>query len=304
MPVPDEVARLVTSAAERIRVSPATGTESMPEARADAIELLDMATGGATADRAPTREERAAFDGLLRRRLRGEPMALLRGNVEFMGMELTVEPGVFAPRSSTTALVTAAVNRLRARRAPTAVDVATGAGPVALGVGRAVARARVVGTDVSPDAVRVARANARRLHLTNVSFRRGDVLRGLPSTLRGHVDVITCHPPYVPTGEVDQLPDEVSRYEPAHTLTDGSPDGLGMVRDLAGAAGLWLRPGGWLLVEVSPDRARGAATAFRRHLTEVSVSGARGDVTRIVAAQAARRTAGHDATQGARRLLP
>ena len=289
MPVPAQVSALVAGAAVQIMRSPATGSERHADAQADAVELLDIATDGASADRAPTSDERAVFDDLLERRLRGEPMALLRGYVDFMGMELAVEPGVFAPRTSSEALVKAAVNRLKGRRTPTAVDVATGAGPVALGIGRAVPRARVVGTDISADALRIARGNARRVQVPNVSFRRGDLLSGLPRGLRGAVDVITCHPPYVPLAEVDTLPAEISRYEPSHTLTDGSDDGMGMVRLLAESAPIWLRPGGWLLVEVSPDRGRLAMAAFRRHLVEVATLGDRRDYTRVVAGQVRRR---------------
>jgi release factor glutamine methyltransferase len=282
MPVPADVTSLIADAAQRIRHSPATGTASMMEARVDAIEILDLATDGTGSDRVPTKAERKRFDALLARRLRGEPMALLIGHVDFMGLQVDIRPGVFAPRQSSAMAVMLAVSRLRRRRAPLAVDVATGAGPIALGIARSVRAARVYGTDISADAIDQARANARRLGLRNVTFRRGDVLGGLPRALRGAVDVITSHPPYVPSGEVGLLPDEVSQYEPEHTLTDGSDDGLAIVRSLVEQAPDWLRPGGWLLVELSPDRVRRATAVFRRHLVSVRSIGARGDVTRIV----------------------
>ena len=290
MPAPAEVSALVHDAAHRIRHSTATGTLSMFDARADAVELLDIATDGAGSDRVPTRDERRRFDALLKRRLRGEPMALILGHVDFMGLRIAVRPGVFAPRQSSTILAMLAMSRLRRRSDPVAVDVATGAGPIAIAVARSVPAARVIGTDIAADAVDQARANARANGVGNVRFRRADVLDGLPRDLRGGVDVITSHPPYVPSPEVDQLPVEVAAFEPEHTLTDGSDDGLGLVRRLALGSAEWLRPGGWLLVELSPDRARAAAAAFRRHLVSVRTIGARGDITRVVSGRRSRST--------------
>jgi release factor glutamine methyltransferase len=83
--------------------------------------------------------------------------------------------------------------------------------------------------------------------------------------LRGKVDVITLHPPYVAKTEMRDLPDEIRRWEPAHTLTDRSPDGLGLIARTAAEAGTWLKPGGWLLIEVSPDRARSVRSVMQRN---------------------------------------
>jgi len=79
------------------------------------------------------------------------------------------------------------------------------------------------------------------------------------------VDVITLHPPYVARDELRELPEEIRRFEPVHTLTDRSADGLGLVGRTASEGPRWLKPGGWLLVEVSPDRARSAASVLRRN---------------------------------------
>ena len=68
--------------------------------------------------------------------------------------------------------------------------------------------------------------------------------------------MITLHPPYVPVGEIDDLPDEIRDWEPAHTLTDRSSDGLGLIGRSVAEAPRWLRPNGWLLMEVSPDRVK------------------------------------------------
>jgi len=144
-----------------------------------------------------------------------------------------------------------------------AVDLATGGGPVALAIANEVPGVRVFGTDIAADAVALARRSARSLGLS-ARFLRGDLFDGLPRSLAGSVDVITLHPPYVARDELRHLPDEVRRFEPVHTLTDHSVDGLGLVERTATGAPEWLRPGGWVLVEVSPDRARGVATLLRR----------------------------------------
>jgi len=135
------------------------------------------------------------------------------------------------------------------------VDLATGAGTIALAVANEVPKAKVFGTDLSKDAVKLARKNARRLGL-QVRFAAGDVFGGLPRSIAGTVDVITVHPPYVAKHEVDELPDEIKDWEPVHTLTDRSKDGLGFVRRTVEEAPDWLDRKGWLLMETDPERAR------------------------------------------------
>jgi release factor glutamine methyltransferase len=145
-----------------------------------------------------------------------------------------------------------------------AVDVATGAGPVALAIASEVKRAAVYGVDIAPPALALARTNARHLGIPNVTFLRSDVLAGLPRAIEGGVDVVTVHPPYVARSQVADLPKEIREFEPVESLTDRSEDGLGLVRSLVDQAPPWIRRGGWLLVEVSPDLSRRVATILRR----------------------------------------
>ena len=119
---------------------------------------------------------RRRFDDLIARRLTGEPAALITGTTTFRGLKLRTSPGVFIPRSSSESLAGEAVRRLRRRKHPVAVDVATGSGPVALAVASEVKAARVYGVDISPPALSLARANAKRLRIPNVTFLRSDVL--------------------------------------------------------------------------------------------------------------------------------
>jgi release factor glutamine methyltransferase len=230
--------------------------------------------------------ERRRFDRLVRRRATGEPIALIKGYTEFRGLELLVRPGVFVPRDASEFLAEQAIRRLRGRRRPVHVDLATGAGTVAVAVAHAVRRATVVGTDISQTAVRLARRNAERLRV-RARFVRGDLFGGLPKELRGRVDVITLHPPYVPSREVRDLPEEIRDWEPEHTLTDRSRDGLSLITRTAREAPAWLSADGWLLLEVSTDRVADvkrvlAASGFR---DARSTKGGPLPITRVIVAR-------------------
>jgi release factor glutamine methyltransferase len=262
-----KVSQVLDDATRRLEASPAIDHWQKDRERIEAEDLLCHALDVDDADDlAPEREVSAAarrrFDRMVDRRARGEPVQLIKGYAVFRGLEILARPGVFVPRDSTEFLAEQAVRRLRGRRRPIHVDVATGGGTVALAVANEVPGVRAYGTDISAEAVRVARRNAERLRL-RATFVVGDLFGALPSDLGGRVDVVTLHPPYVARAEMRELPDEIRRWEPAHTLTDQSADGLGLVGRTAAEAGAWLRRGGWLLVEVSPDRARAVAGVLR-----------------------------------------
>ncbi len=200
-------------------------------------------------DDVPAQIERK-FHKLVERRVTGEPMAFIIGWVDFLDFRLHLKSGAFVPRLTTEFLAEQAIKRLRGRRKPVHVDLATGIGPVPIGTARAVPKATVYGLDISRKAVNQGKANAKRLRVRNVTFLQSDMFDALPKRLRGNVDVITIHPPYVPRGEVSDLPVEIARFEPNHTLTDRSKDGLGLVRRVVDEGRDWLRPSGWLLIEI------------------------------------------------------
>ncbi|HWO69173.1 MAG TPA: HemK/PrmC family methyltransferase [Actinomycetota bacterium] len=280
-----EAAELLERAVRRLEASRAIDHWQRDRERIEAEDLLAFVLGGEEPepDRIVPPAARRRFERLVARRARGEPLAYLKGFTLFRGLEVRVRPGVFVPRDSSEFLALQAVRRLRGRRRPVAVDLATGAGPVALAVANEVRGAEVYGTDLSREAVTVARANARRLGL-RATFLRGDLYGPLPRRLAGRVDVITLHPPYVARGELRDLPLEIRRFEPVHTLTDRSPDGLGLVERAVAEGRSWLEPGGWILIEVSPDRARSVAAVMRRAgLRDVRSTVDRGfKVTRVV----------------------
>jgi len=257
---------VLTDAVARLKASTAIDHWQRDREEIEADELLSYALG---VDRIDPKEDvsagvRRRFDRMIARRATGEPVQLITGHAVFRGLEIVARPGVFVPRDSTEYLAEQAVRRLHGRRRPVAVDLATGGGTVALAIANEVRGVRVFGTDISLTAVRVARENAEALHL-RATFIKGDLFGGLPARLERLVDVITLHPPYVARDELRELPEEIRRFEPVHTLSDRSPDGLGLVGRAASEGPRWLRPGGWLLIEVSPDRSRSVASVLRRN---------------------------------------
>jgi release factor glutamine methyltransferase len=227
--------------------------------RQEAEELLALAMGvdvdDLDPDAEPTGAERRHFLSLVARRAGGEPFPMITGHIEFYGLDLRVRRGAFVPRPSSELTVARAARRLRGRKGDVVVvDVCTGAGPIALALADEFPHAEVWGADIDDNGLAQARANARRLGIANVRFRRSDMFGSLPARLHGAIDVITGHIPYVPPDEVDDLPTEVKAYEPAFMLTDESDDGLALIRRTISEAPGWLKPGGWLLLEVSPDR--------------------------------------------------
>ena len=256
--------KVLDEAVKVLKVSPAIDHWQRGRERIEAEDLLSHVLGEEPDPFGDvSADQRRAFDRLVRRRATGEPIPFIKGYTEFRGLDLLVRPGVFVPRDASEFLAVQAMRRLRGRSRPVHVDLATGAGTIALAVANEVPGASVTGADVSADAVRLARANAKRLGL-RARFVTGDLFGGLSRMLAGTVDVVTLHPPYVPMRELKDLPEEIRAWEPEHTLTDRSRDGLGLIIRTAREAPSWLSPDGWLLLEVSPDRVNHVKGVLRR----------------------------------------
>jgi release factor glutamine methyltransferase len=256
--------KLLNDAIRELKASPAIDHWQKGRERIEAEDLLAFVCGGDEPDPSDDISDKkgARFRELVARRLTGEPIPYIKGFTEFRGLELKVEHGVFVPRDSSEFLAEQAVRRLRRRKSPVHVDLATGLGTIALAVANEVPHAKVYGADLAEDAVLLARKNAKRLKL-RARFVQSDMFDGLPTSLQGTVDVLTIHPPYVAAGELDDLPDEIRAWEPEHTLTDRSVDGLGLVERTVSEGPRWLRPKGWLLIETDPDRARDVKRVMR-----------------------------------------
>jgi release factor glutamine methyltransferase len=188
--------------------------------------------------------ELARYRELVRRRADGEPTAYLVGRKEFYGRTFKVDARVLVPRPETELLLEAALDALP--EGGRALDLCTGSG--CLGISLALARpsAAVVATDVSPDALAVARENAAALGAV-VEFAAGDLWAAVHGGA-GTFDVIVSNPPYVPAKELPGLSREVRR-EPCIAL-DGGADGLDVLRRIVAGAPSRLAPGGTLCLEM------------------------------------------------------
>jgi release factor glutamine methyltransferase len=192
--------------------------------------------------------ELAAYRELVRRRAAGEPTAWLTGRRAFLGHDFRVDARVLVPRPETELVAEAAIAALPPEGA--ALDLCTGSGCIAVSVALARPGARVVATDLSPDALEVAGTNASALGAA-VSLLAGDLYAPLAAGER--FDVIVSNPPYVPSGEIAGLSREVRR-EPRIAL-DGGVDGLDVLRRIVSGAPPRLRPGGLLLLEMHETHA-------------------------------------------------
>jgi release factor glutamine methyltransferase len=251
----------------------------------------------------PERELKAGemqrYDEALARRATGVPAQYITGHQEFWGLDLIVSPAVLVPRPETEHVVEAVLELARAdergRDAPTTagetpalqglgvstgrlggrglriVDVGTGSGAIAIALAKELPSAEIDATDISAEALEVARANAARHELTaRIRFHQTDLLRGLhprapnagapgnPGLPQAAFDFVVSNPPYVGESEEDQVQLEVRKFEP-RTAVFAGPTGLEVIERLIPQACEALRPGGWLVFEISgtiADRVR------------------------------------------------
>lgn len=215
-------------------------------------------------DRLDARQARELGRALCQR-CAGVPIQHLTGEQAFRRLTLEVRPGVFIPRPETEILVEVALAAVRDVEAPVVVDVGTGTGAIALAIKDERPDATVLATDVAPEAVELARANAARLGL-EVDVREGDLLGPLPEELRGWVDLVVSNPPYVPPEEYEDLPPEV-KADPPEALLGGTE----VYERLAAEAERWLRDGGALAVEIHAEAGEAVAGILRRAFMDVRV---------------------------------
>ena len=194
------------------------------------------------------------LERLVSRRVSGEPLAWVTGNVTFLGHRVVVRPGVYVPRWQTEALARRAVELLP--DGGLAADLCTGSGAIAVALSRARPGARVVGTDIDPVACRCAAENG-------VEVFAGNLAEPLPDELNGHFDVVIAVVPYVPSHEIIYLPRDVREHEPLLAL-DGGHDGTRVLEQAVWAGAELLHSDGALLLEMGGDQAetlRGVLTA-------------------------------------------
>lgn len=197
------------------------------------------------------------FDAVERRR-RGVPLAHITGEKEFWSLPLIVTPDTLVPRPETELLVELALRHIPRRGEWRVLDLGTGSGAIALAIASERPNCEVTATDVSGAALGVARENARRLQLANVSFVQGDWTEPVAGRT---FDLVVSNPPYVRHGDPAL---EALRHEPAVALSTDD-DGLAAIRILARDCGALLEPGAPLLLEHGIDQADDVADILKEH---------------------------------------
>jgi release factor glutamine methyltransferase len=233
-------------------------TEQVPSPRMNA-ELLLMFTLGcdraylhAHPERELTVDEKTRYDAALANRARGVPAQYITGHQEFWGVDLIVTPAVLIPRPETEHVIETVLDCVGRAPSPASplriLDVGTGSGCIALSLAKELPQAEIHATDISAAALEVARANAARHKLeSRIQFREADLLAGFENN---SFDFIVSNPPYVGESEQDQVQLEVRKFEPRNAVFAG-PTGVEAIARLIPQAYSALKPGGWLIMEIS-----------------------------------------------------
>jgi len=209
-------------------------------------------------------EPASLFERFVARRRRGEPIAYITGRRAFWEFELSVSPAVLIPRPETELLVEICLELAAARSgAQTLLDLGTGSGAIAIALARSDPRFKVLGVDVSTEALAVARSNGQRLAGGNLSFVEGSWLSPpVRAALAEEVDIIASNPPYIAPQDV-HLEEGDLRFEPSLALSCGE-QGLSAFRLIVEQSSSVLKPGGWLVFEHGCDQREAVAALMRR----------------------------------------
>ena len=204
----------------------------------------------------PVKEpEKEVLEGLIQRRISGEPLQYILGLQEFWSIDFKVDPRVLIPRPETELLIEQSLPILSERslkRNSSVLEIGTGSGAIAVALTKEVKNIFLIATDISREALVLARENAKSAGVQDrIQFLNGDLFGPLhPPKGEAPFDLILSNPPYITRPKIDTLAKEVKDYEPRIAL-DGGDDGLAFYRRIIPEASLYLRKGGWLLLEVA-----------------------------------------------------
>ncbi len=288
--MPTEINALIADARRRFRAAGIERDEAALDARLLAQRLLgwDAARLMTHGDEAASPEFARDFEVLVARRAFREPLAYITGSREFWNLDIEVTPAVLIPRPETELLIEIALEHFDHPQPIRILDVCTGSGCVAVGLGREFPKAALVASDISQDALDVARRNLARY---GVSARTRCVRADLLDGIDGPFDLIVSNPPYVPTVDAPDLQPEVREYEPPAALFAGE-DGLQIVRRLVVQAAAALGRDGIFVFEfgAGQDQAVEAIVEAVPSLTLLDVKHDLQDIPRAAVAQKTGRT--------------
>ena len=233
----------------------------------DSRLLLEVAANCSRTDiltdpyRAMTPDQLSTLDGYVERRLKREPVSRILGKKGFWKIMLNVTPDVLSPRPDTEAILDVVMLAFAPHESFTMIDLGTGSGAILLATLAERAAAKGVGTDISTEALAVARENAANLDLDNrCDFIRTEWAMGFGDQ---SFDLVVSNPPYIPSDDIPGLDPEVRDHDPLLAL-DGGPDGLVAYRELAPEIMRILKPGGTFAVEIGWDQGPQVKTLFEQ----------------------------------------
>lgn len=202
-----------------------------------------------------TPEDEKCFFELIKRRANGEPVQYITGIQEFMGLDFSVKPGVLIPRPDTEILVENVLEKIKSIKEPVIIDIGCGSGAIAVSLAVYKKDAFVYAVDVMDIPLEMTKLNSRK---NNVELRvkviKSDILKGLPQSLKGMVDVIVSNPPYIKDSIIPGLMREVRDYEPYSALSGGD-DGLYFYREIIKGSPEFLKDDGIIAFEIGYDQA-------------------------------------------------
>jgi release factor glutamine methyltransferase len=248
----------------------------------------------AEGDRKVKRGEESEFLGLVSKRLRGVPLSYLTGEKEFWSLSFEVRPGVLIPRPESELIVEKVVElwdeKRKKKKTPSIkaplkpasiigktnmlipdsegeviVDIGTGSGNIAIALARELPDVKIFASDISKTALKVARLNAQRLDVSNVTFAQGSLFAPLEQfKLHGKCDFIVSNPPYVAQKDLETLQPEVRDFEPKRALVAGKI-GLEFIQKLVKGAPKYLKPGGYLVLEIGFGQKEAVLRLFNKN---------------------------------------
>jgi release factor glutamine methyltransferase len=243
-------------------------------------------------ERSLSAEEQSRYDEVIRERARGCPTQYITGHQEFWGLDLIVSPVVLIPRPETEHVVETVLELVQQRDPEDKlrlIDVGTGSGCIALALASELPGADIHASDISDEALEIARINAARLRLDHqIQFRRSDLL----SVYAGEqFDFVVCNPPYVGESEADKVQKQVREFEPKMAVFSGQ-EGMDIYQLLIPQARAVLNPGGWLIMEIgfsTEEKVKALLTDWAEVQTTADLQG----IPRVVAARKPLLTADH-----------
>jgi release factor glutamine methyltransferase len=211
-------------------------------------------------DRPLSEREIALYRALVKRRLKREPLQYITGHQEFWSLDFLVSPAVLVPRPETEILVEEALRLEQGNLLPgsaggqlTILDLGTGTGAIAVSLAKEIESAALWASDISSEALAVARENAKHHNVSDrITFCQGDLWQAFANSPLTF-DMIISNPPYIPSEAFHTLPPEVCSYEPRIAL-DGHEKGMYFIERIIAEGENYLKPGGWLLIEMDPGQ--------------------------------------------------